>query len=714
MRATLQTPCRRWRSGALCALPALTLFPAAAQMVAPAAPPVVVTATRIGTPAYDVPAAIDRVAVDPGLASQALVNLSEQLAGVPGLLARDRQNYAQDLQISVRGFGARSTFGIRGVRLYVDEIPATLPDGQGQISNVDLGSAERIEVLRGPFSALYGNSAGGVIQVFTEDGHVPPALSFGANGGSWGSWRLGAKVSGTEGAFGYVASASRFRTDGWRVHSAAERSVGNLKATLRLGGGTTLTLIGNRLSLPSAQDPMGLTRAQLQADPRGVDPAALAFDTRKSVGQTQGGAIVGQRIDAANALRLLVYGGQRQIQQYQSIPVGPQASPLNPGGVIGLARNYSGADLRWTFKPGAGGFSLVGGLAWDTLNEHRQGWQNFIGSTLGVQGALRRDETNRVTSLDPYVQASWRFAPAWTLDAGVRRSHVRFESRDHYIVGPNPDDSGSATYAATLPVAGVMFALSPTLHLYANAGRGFETPTLNELAYRPGGQTGLNFGLQPATSRSAEFGLKTRDSGWGRADIALFQARTEGEIVTLTNLSGRATFQNAGSTQRRGVEASWSHRVLGDLRLQAAATWLDARYRSSFTTCAGTPCSTPTQLIAAGNLMPGLARASFYAAAAWQPEQGWHAGAELRALSRVAVNDANSDYAAGFAVASVNAGYLLRTGRWRLNGFARLDNLFDARYVGSVIVGDGNGRYFEPAPGRTWLAGVSAALEFGS
>ncbi|MDE2564445.1 MAG: TonB-dependent receptor [Burkholderiales bacterium] len=698
----------------LAAWATLAALPAAAQMVAPPSPPVVVTATRIGTPAYDVPAAIDRVALDPGRASQALVNLSESLAGVPGLLARDRQNYAQDLQISVRGFGARSTFGIRGVRLYVDEIPATLPDGQGQISNVDLGSAARIEVLRGPYSALYGNSAGGVIQVFTEDGHGPPTLSLAANGGSFGAWRLGAKVSGADGAFGYVASTSRFHTQGWRAHSAAERSVGNVKATLALGHGTQITLIGNRLSLPSAQDPMGLTRAQMQADPRGVDPAALAFDTRKSVGQTQGGAIVEQRLDAANALRLLVYGGQRRIEQFQSIPVGPQASPLNPGGVISLARQYSGADLRWTLTPGSGAYSLVGGLAWDTLNEHRRGYQNFIGSALGVQGALRRDENNLVTSLDPYVQASWRFAPAWTLDAGVRRSRVRFESRDHYIVGTNPDDSGSATYAATLPVVGLMFALSPTVHLYANAGRGFETPTLNELAYRPGGQTGLNFGLQPATSRSAEIGLKTRGSGWGRADVALFQARTEAEIVTLTNLSGRATFQNAGSTRRQGLEASWSHRVLGDLRLQAAATWLDARYLSAFTTCAGTPCSTPTLPIAAGNRLPGLARASFYAAAAWQPERGWHAGAELRALSRVAVNDVNSDAAAGFAVASVSAGYLLQRGPWRLNGFARIDNLFDTRYVGSVIVGDANGRYFEPAPGRSWLAGVTAALEFGS
>lgn len=676
--------------------------------------PLVVTATRVQAPAFDVPASIDRIELDPSRSAQAQVNLSENLGGVPGLLARDRQNYAQDLQISVRGFGARSAFGIRGVRLYVDEIPATLPDGQGQISNVELGSAERIEVLRGPFSALYGNASGGVIQVFTEDGRVPPALSVNGVTGSNGLVRLGTKVSGTEGGFGYVASASRMRTDGFREHSAAERNIANLKATLALGHGSRLTLVANRLSLPSAQDPLGLTRAQMEADPRSVDPAALAFDTRKSVAQSQGGAVLEQRIDARNALRLLVYGGQREIQQFQSIPTGPQANPLHPGGVIVLGRNYSGADLRWTLKSAdAGrGWNVVAGLAYDLLNEHRQGYQNFIGSVLGVQGELRRDEQNRVASLDPYVQAQWRFAPAWTLNAGLRRSHVAFDSTDHYIVAPNPDDSGSASYGATLPVLGLMFDLSPSVHLYATAGRGFETPTLNELAYRPGGETGLNFALKPATSRSVEAGVKLRGAAWGDASAALFETRTDDEIVTLSNSGGRSTYQNAGSTRRRGLELEWVRRFADALRMQASVTWLDARYQDGFSTCSGVPCLTPNLAIPAGNRLPGLARSAAFASLAWAPPQGWHAGVQLRLLSNVVVNDANTDAAAGFAVASVNAGYLLHAGRWTLNGFARVDNLFDRRYVGSIIVGDGNGRFFEPAPGRSWLAGLSGTLEF--
>ncbi len=673
---------------------------AQAQSDAPATKlaPVVVTATRIEKPAFDLPASIDRIDGDATRDSRLQVNISDALANVPGLLARDRQNYAQDVQISVRGFGARSTFGIRGVRLYVDGVPATLPDGQGQITNVDLGSVGRFEVLRGPFSALYGNSSGGVIQVFTEDPAPTPTLSFGAAGGSDGALRISTKASGNAGAFGYVASASRFTTDGYREHSAAERRIGNLKFIWQPDDASRITLIANSVALPSAQDPLGLTRAQFEANPRGVDPAATRFDTRKSVDQTQGGLIFDRRIDSENALRVMVYSGRRETEQFQSIPVAPQAGPLQPGGVISLARDYSGADLRWTLKTPLGDrpFTLVGGLSYDTLREHRQGFRNFIGTDLGVQGALRRDEINEVSNLDPYLQASWQFAPQWSLNAGVRRSKVRFTSSDRYIVGVNPDDSGAADYSATLPVLGVMFAVSDSMHLYATAGRGFETPTLNELSYRPGGATGLNFDLKAARSDSVEFGAKARDTGWGELRAAVFQTGTSDEIVTLTNTGGRSTFTNAGATRRRGLELGWSGTFAANVNAQAAYTLLDARYRDTFS----------------GNRIPGIARSSLYLALGWQPPQGWRAGIDLRALSKVMVNDANSDAAPGFAAIGGSAGYLWRAGRWELSGFVRGDNLAGRQVIGSVIVNEGNSRYFEPAPGRTWLAGANVALAF--
>ncbi len=699
---------------AVLALPAVALAQAQASDNAARLDPVVVTATRTETAAFDIPASIDRIGGDAIHDARQQINISESLGGVPGLLARDRQNYAQDVQLSVRGFGARSTFGIRGVRLYVDGIPATLPDGQGQISNVELGSTDRIEVLRGPFSALYGNSSGGVIQVFSEEGRGAPTLSTSVAGGSDGVARVGVKASGANGGLGYVVGASEFRTDGYRDHSAAERRLGNMKLTWKPDDSSKLTLVANTLALPKADDPLGLTRAQFDANPRGVDPSAISFDTRKTVDQTQLGAIYEQRIDATNSWRALVYGGYRNTQQFQSIPVATQANPLHPGGVISLSREYSGADLRWSTNTRIGDapFGVVAGFAYDQLAEDRRGYQNFIGTTLGVQGALRRDESNRVANYDPYLQASLQLAPRWLVDAGVRRASVRFSSSDHYIVGKNPDDSGSTSYGATLPVLGVLFKVDESIHLYATAGRGFETPTLNELAYRPNGATGLNFGLQAATSDSVEAGVKTRLAGIGTANAALFETKTSHEIVTLTNVGGRATFQNAGGTRRRGLELSGEAELGSDLRAQLAYTLLDARYVDAFKTCTATPCPAPTLPIPAGNRIPGIARSAVYAALAWAPPLGWRAGLEGRVLSRVWVNDVNSDAAGGYAIASGNVGYLARIGACDLSGFARIDNLLGRRYAGSVIVDEGNSRYFEPAPGRTWTVGVAGTVRF--
>jgi iron complex outermembrane receptor protein len=678
--------------------------------------PVVVTATRVEAPAFDVPASISRIGADEARDGHGLVNISESLGGVPGLAARDRQNYAQDVQISVRGFGARSTFGIRGVRLYIDGIPATLPDGQGQISNVELGAVGRIEVLRGPFSALYGNSSGGVIQVFTEEGSGPPRIGFGVSGGSDAAQRLSVQASGASsgGGFGYNVSASQFRTDGYRDHSAAERTLGNAKLTLRPDADSKLSLLANSLALPAAQDPLGLTRAQFETNPRGVDSSALDYDTRKSVSQTQLGAIYERRLDSANAVQALVYAGHRNTEQFQSIPKSTQSGALNPGGVIALGRDYEGGDLRWTLKARLADapLTLIGGVAYDVLAEHRRGFQNFIGNTLGVQGALRRDEVNDVNSFDQYLQAAWMLTPRWTINAGLRHSRVSFSSTDAYLVGANPDDSGSAAYTATLPVFGAMFAATDDVHVYATAGRGFETPTLNELAYRSGGGTGLNFDLQAARSTSVEAGVKMRVAGWGELTAAAFRTDTDHEIVTQTNVGGRSTYQNAGATRRTGLELGWSASYFEHLRAQLAATLLNATYRDAFVTCSASPCAAANVPVAAGNRIPGIARGALFAALNWAPPTGLRGGLEARYLTGVPVNDANSDAAPRYAVAAASVGYVMALGAWELGGFVRGDNLFDRRYAGSVIVNEGNSRFFEPAPGRTWWASLSASVRF--
>lgn len=677
---------------------------AVAQSQAPETAPVVVTGTRLGVSVMETPASVDVVEGSAMRRGQPGINLSEGLGGVPGLQVQNRQNYAQDLQISSRGFGARSTFGVRGVRLYVDGIPATMPDGQGQTSNIDIGSLDRVEVLRGPFSALYGNSSGGVILAYTEDGAAPPSVSASVWGGSFGTWRYGAKASGAEGAVDYVLDLSRMTTDGFRDRSAARKNLGNAKLGVQLDDASRLTIVANSVDL-KAQDPLGLTYAQFQDDPRSADLASQ-YDTRKTVRQTQGGLVYERHVDGANTLRVMLYYGQRDTTQFQAIPPAAQAAPTQAGGVIDLTRRYGGADLRWTSELEMAGrpLTLVGGFAYDTMRETRRGYQNFTGTgssqQLGVQGALRRDETNTVYNADPYVQASWRVAPQWTLDAGLRYSTVDFDSRDHYIVPGNGDDSGSARYRRALPVAAIGYEPAAGTRLYASYGRGFETPTLNEISYRPGGLPGLNFGLAPALSTHVEAGVKTR-VGDGLLTAAVFQVSTDDEIVSAGSSGGRTTFRNAGRTRRDGLELGWSTRFAGQWRAQLAYTWLDARYRDD----AGGG-------IRAGNRIPGIARQSAFASLGWAPPQGWQAAIEGRYLSQLYADDANDAATPGYAVAALSAGYIKQIGAWELNAYARVDNLFDRHYAGSVIVNESNGRYYEPAPRRSVGMGLGVTYRY--
>ncbi|MFC0679714.1 TonB-dependent receptor family protein [Lysobacter korlensis] len=666
-----------------------------------------VTATRSAQPTAAVPAAIS--VVDAELLDSATlgVSLSEKLALVPGLLARNRHNYAQDEQVSIRGFGTRSAFGIRGVRLYLDGIPATMPDGQGQLSHFQLATAERIEVLRGPFSALYGNASGGVLQLFTADGQAPGEVEASAVFGGYGQRRLGLTANDAFERVDYRVGITRFDSDGYREHSRATRESFNGKANIALGDSGRLTLVANVLHAPDIEDPQGLTRAQFDTDPRQASAGALAFDTRKSVRQRQLGAVYEHEFDPASRLRVLAYGGEREVSQVLSIPVGTQRSPLSGGGIIAFESPYRGVDARWTVQRQLAGQPVewTVGLAHDRQQQDRSGFENFVGDQLGVRGALRLRQYDTVESFDQYAQMLWRPHDAWSLMAGMRRSEVRFRSDDRFITERNPDDSGRVRYDAVSPVLGASVRLRPALHAYAAYGEGFETPTFNEISYRGDGGSGLNFELQPARTRSAEAGLKLdRDDGL-RAELAVFRADTRQEITAATSAGGRTTFQNAGRARRRGVELSAMLPLAPGLRAWLAATYLDARFVDAFLTCSGVPCRSPDLLVPAGRRIPGVPRTSAAVALHWGGETGWQARVDGQYLGAVPVAQTRDERAPAYAVFGASVGYGVRSESGDGRVFVAVQNLADRRYAGSIIVNESNGRHYEPAPDRHWLAG---------
>lgn len=673
-------------------------------------PTIKVEATRSDTSFLNTPASVYRIDQDQNQ-NNIGVNLSETLKGIPGLQLNNRENYAQDLQISMRGFGARSTFGVRGIRLYVDGIPATMPDGQGQTSNIDLSSLDHIEVLGGPFSSLYGNSSGGTILTTTKEGQGQDSIELGYSGGSNHKNRANIILQGGADKANepsYVVSSSYFDTDGYREHSDAQKVLSNAKLTWNLDDGSKINWLMNYVDI-SANDPQGLTRDQWKANPKQQVPFLKQFKVRKDINQTQTGINWTKPINDQNEIYSMVYLGHREVTQYQSIPMSTQNNPRQAGGVIDFERDYYGADLRWTGKDLLQNTRFSVGLAYDAMNEDRQGYENFIlennKPSYGVKGDLRRDEKNTLWNLDPYLQASWQFLPTVRLDTGLRYSNVHYQSEDHYIEGVNGDDSGSTDYQKFLPSAAFTWDITSDLTTYISYAKGFETPTFTEMAYPNSGTAGINFALKPSTSDNYELGLKAQNQ-LGHFTAAVFQSNTRDDIVSAGSVDGRATYQNADKTLRQGVELSWNKRFWKDLTAQASYSFLDATFDADI------PNSDPKKVIKKDNYIPGIAKNQAFISLGWLPETGFNAGLDVRYMDKIYVDDLNTDAAPSYTLSSVNVGYIWKDNDWKIRSFARVDNLFDKDYVGSVIVNDGNGRFFEPADGLNWSAGLSVTKQF--
>lgn len=732
--------------------------------------PVVVTATRQEQNSFDLPVSIDTVEGSTIRDGQLQVNLSETANRIPGVVVNNRNNPAQDLAIQVRGFGARSAFGVRGVRLYADGIPMTMPDGQGQTGTFNLDTAKNVEFLRGPFSAMYGNSSGGVVQIFTMDGPDDPTLSAGATFGSFNTQRESLNFAGDNNGFNYVVNANTFRSDGFREQSDTKRDNLHGKFGFKLGESTAVTLVATAMDQPDNEDPQGLDKDQLKANRKQANPKATLFNTRVSRSHEQLGATIEHALTADDSLRMMAYYGQRENEQFQSIAISAQRNDLSGGGVATIDRDFWGTDLRWTHKGKISDapYNVSFGLNYDRMKDDRKGYENFIANAplgfvpsaaapvdpdtgrtncgsivggqaviCGVKGNLRRDETNIATNFDQYLQAAIDVHPRLNLSAGVRHSRVKFDNRDHFIsdsnyANTNPDDSGKVTFNETTPVLGAVFKLTDTLNIYANAGKSFETPTFVEMAYKSSG-SGLNLDLKPAKSRQYEIGAKWMIANSTLLNAAIFNIDTDDEIVVLQQAGGRTVYQNVKSSERKGFELSLDSRLSHGFSTYLAYSYLDAEFTSDFISCRpfsggqtacdpSAPASFPPpapgnsggELIKSGSEIPGTYRHTLFGELAWKHQpSGFSTAIEVKANSRTFVAFKREyGQADGYATASWRGGFAQNTGNWKFSEFARIENFLDKNYVGSVRVADLNSSYYESAPGATWLLGLNAAYKF--
>jgi iron complex outermembrane receptor protein len=655
------------------------------------ASPVVVTATRVEQNSFDLPVAIDVVNASQIHDAQLQMTLSESLIRVPGVTAQSRNQLAQDPQISIRGFGARSSFGVRGVRVYVDGIPLSMPDGVGQPGVVDLAAAKSIEVMRGPFSALYGSSSGGVINILSEDAPTKPTLGGSAMFGSYDTRRQTLEAGGTLENLEYQLQTSHYESDGYRDHSSSKKDMATAKVRLNISEDTRLTALVNWFDQPETQDPLGLSRSVAFSDPKSVHISALNANTRVARDHTQVGFNLEHRFNQDNDISVVAYVGDRSNLQYLSTSATGSA-----GRASEIERTFWGLEARWNnsgrlldrpYK-----FSL--GTAYGKMDDDRLDTNTTFGV---INNVLNRDEKQTAWNFDQYAQGQWSVLESLDLHAGIRHTKVQMEIDDH-LPALNGNGTGSVTHEKTTPVVGAVWKVTSAFNLYANYGKGFETPTLIEVAYADTAGNGPNLGLKSSESDNYEIGAKVFATDNTLVNLAVFRTTTEDEIVAGASSGGRTVYRNAGRTSRKGVELSLNATLPHNFTFNGAYTLLDAEFESD---------------ASAGNKLPGTYHNQIYGEIAWQhAPSGFSAAIEGRYNSEVYVDDANSDTAPSYTVFNLRSGFKQSYRGWNLSEFVRLENMFDKEYIGSIRVNDTNARYFEPAPGRTWLLGLSASYQF--
>jgi len=684
----------------LAAIVALGQAPAYAQQLEE----VVISASRAQMRSFDAPAAvqlIDRQAIEGGGPQ---INLSESLVRAPGLTILERQNYAQDLQISIRGFGARSAFGVRGIRLLIDGIPATTPDGQGQSSSVSLTSTDRLEVLRGPLAQLYGNSSGGVIQAFTKDASKEPTVGYQYYLGSYGMRRADYQFSDTVNGYGLVADYGTFSTSGYRANSAAERKQFNGKLSFQPNEETKVNVVFNQFDMPLAQDPLGLTRAQLTGDPTQAGNNSIGKFTRKVVLQNQLGSSAQYAIDADNALTARAYYGTRENLQYQASTTW-----------VGLNRTYYGTGLQYNGRTQWQGIPLefAAGYEFDKSSERRQGGESVQGEKKsGSPTPLTRDEDNEAQNNDFFVQATAHVSEQISIVGGIRRSNIAFNSSDKFL-SDTKDGSGSASFSATSPVLGITWHAHNNLNLYVNYGKGFESPTLAEMAYS--GTTApvalFNPLLNASSSQHYEIGAKWVPLRDARVDLAVYQIDSSDEIVTAASASGQTSFKNAPGTARTGWELAAASQLSEHLSARLSASSIDAKYSQTF--------KSSTTTIASGNKIPGIPDSSTFAEIVWTSEAftkktkaplGSRVALEWQQAGRIFANDLNTESADGRNVFNVSLSQRWAWNQGLVTAYGRINNVSDVRYVGSVIVNQAASQFYEPAMPQNWMLGLSLSM----
>jgi len=657
---------------------------------------VVVSASRSEQQAFDAPGSIDVVGRSRIESSGPQVNISEALGLVPGINVANRSNYAQDLQVSIRGFGSRAPFGVRGVRLMIDGLPQTLPDGQGQTSQFAATSTDRIEVLRGPIAALYGNASGGLIQSFTRDPSATPELQVGFFAGSEDLYRSSLQYSETRGNVGLVVDYGALSSVGFRQYSAAQRDHLNAKLVVANESGKTAYIV-NVLDQKKGEDPGSQTLANFQSTPYKADSSNFSYKAGKTFLQTLTGVVDDRDLGGASTLQTRAFFGSRQLDN-----PGRTASPY-----ILVDRVQAGVGATFamdTILMGTPGRLRLGFEA-EKVSDARTARTNSNGVP---SGAISRDEDNIATSQGVFVQSNWSLSDQWSALAGLRASLVTLSVKDYYL-SDGRDGSGSRTQFGLSPVLGLTRHISQFTNLYINVGRSFETPTLNEVIYKESGGASVNSfngGLSAARSSQIELGVKSKLAAGSGVSAAVFYTETKDDIVPLRVSSSSATWQNA-DTKRQGFELGGYAQIGGGLRASASVSLVQGIYAERVSILGD------VQTAPSGNRLAGIPNDRLSFELVWgdaKPRKSGgvasELGLEFTSVGKIYANSSNAESTSRYSLVNLRSAVSYPIWGGALKGVARIDNLSDRVYAGSIIGDQESKRYYEPGAPRSYLLGI--------
>ena len=704
---------------------------------------ITVQATRVEKPSLLVPAAVGTINKDDIQLGRQQLGLDESLNKIPGLFFQDRYNFSQDLRIAIRGFGARSNFGIRGIKIYSDGIPLTTPDGQSNVDEIDLGSTQRIEVIRGPSSSLYGSSSGGVINLYSEDGPEVPFVSGQFAYGSYDYQNYQLKTGGLYDKFNYLFNASRLNLDGFRDHSKVESNNLTGKVRYDIDPSSSVTFIANDVYQPISDDPGALTAAEVVANRKQAAPRNLAYDAGESVDQQKFGWVYKKQIDDKQEIVLRNYYVWRDFAS---------KLPAGGGGALGNSPSINGRDnAAWVqfqrlFLGGGGQYiytdnffghnnRFTAGFDIDSQIDDRQRFNNDLGLKLpGVNdpgpgdpncpaGSLCLDQTENVLSRGFFLQDEFTIVEHLELTAGARYDMIDYNFVDHLLNDPTGDDSAKVNYDKINPMAGLLWSPVEQINLYGRISTAFETPSTTEFANPAGGgfAGGLNASLKPQTATNYEVGIK----GLFRNphvlyDIAVFQIDTENEFIPFTLTSapaGRTFSENAKSTNRRGLEAAVAWQPVRGLTASFAYTYSNFTF-DKFTSTKG---GNAAPIVVDGNTLPGIPDQQFHVDITYYHPSGFYCSWDMLYVGQFYANNTNTIKNDAYHIANLRVGHQFNIAGWEISPFLGLNNMFDEKYNGNVRLNasdtgayatDIGGRFFEPAPSRNIYGGLTAVFNF--